>query len=250
MNWQELAWQFQSKSDWTGMTPKELRIALEGAIIASVYSNVPPSQHADCLAYHENEIDFAMYSMIMAAFPFSDNPEWSLKEVVERLGNRTFDNNAKRNCFVGYTNTYFYKYIHDVELHKLAMIVESNDGLSLQNAVDFFITSILYPGLLEANPGMLVTYNMIDGIQQSRVQSLKQISADLQRAFNNDDQVGLFKNIFFLMTNFAGTQYRGVHVALLSIFGIEMAQYREDFYRNLPSLIENQGAITIGEITR
>ena len=249
MDWQELAWQFQSKQDWTGLTPGELRKALEGAIIASVYSGVPASQHADCLAYHGDQINFAMYAMCSAAFPFSDRPELSLQEMNKQYENLTFDSNSKRNCLAGYANVYFYKYIHNVEIHNLRMIVEVNDELSLQDAVDFFITSMVYPGVIEANPGMLVTYEMINDVPQSRIQSLKQVSVDLQQAYRSNDETALFKSVFYVMTNFAGTRYRGVHRALLSLFGIELAQFREDFYDSAETIIKNEGNLTIGRIT-
>ena len=245
----ELAWQFQSKQDWTGLTPKELRMALEGAIIAAVYANAPSSQHAECLAYHSDQIEFAMAAMSAAAFPFRDRPELSLQEMNKQYENMTFDNNSKRNCLVGYTNMYFYKYIKNVEIHDLKMIVEVNDNISLKDAVDFFITSMLYPEVIEANPGMLVTYDMIEGVQPSRIQSLSQIGADLQRAYRDNDEPVMFKSIFYLMTNFAGTRYRGVHRALLSIFGVDMAQFREYFYKNVTTIIENEGNIVLGQIT-
>ena len=249
MNNRELAWQFQSRDNWTGLTPKELRLALEEAIIASCYANVPSYQRAECLAYHENEIDFAIYSMVSAAFPFSDNPNLSLKEINKARENKTFDNNSKNNCFVGYFNTYFYQYIHDVELYRLMRIVDSNDGLPLRDAVDFFITGIVYPEIVDANPGMLVTYQMISGVQPSRLQNLTQISGDIQRAYRANNQVELFKCIYFLMTNFAGTKYRAVHRGVLALFNADMAQFRELIYGQAAYIIEHKGQIAIGGFT-
>ena len=107
----ELAGQFQSRQDWTGLTPKGLRIALEEAIIATVYANSPVSKRAECLAYHSDQIEFAMYAMSSAAFPFNERPELSLREMNRQFENLTFDSNSKKNCLVGYTNIYFYKYI-------------------------------------------------------------------------------------------------------------------------------------------
>ena len=249
MDWRDLGQQFQSKSDWTGLTPKELRVALEGTIIAAAYANVPQSQHAECLAFHEDQTDFAMYAMVFTCFPFSDNPEWSLKEALRHVENQTFEKNSKRNCFVGYLNMYFYKYIHDVELHDLQMLLMLNEGLSLNDGIDFFITKMLYPRLIEANPGMLVTYHMLSDVPESRIQSLNQISREMQTAYQKNDQVALFKNIYFLMTNFAGTAYRAVHRAVLSLLAIDMDDFRNTFYEYLPEIIENEGAITIGDIT-
>ena len=187
--------------------------------------------------------------MMSVVFPWSDNPEWTLKEAIRNYEKMTFERNSKRNCYVGYLNGYFYKYIHDVELHRLMMIVESNDELSLKDAVDFFITGIIYPSVVEAHPGMLVTYNMINGVQPTRIQSLQQISAELQIAYRNSDQVALFKSIYFLMTNFAGTNYRAVHRGVLMLLSIEMAEFRETFYSNLPSIIENEGAVSLAGFT-
>ena len=172
-----------------------------------------------------------------------------LEQVSAARGNKAFDSYGKRNCLEGYTNTYFYRYIHDVELCNLARIVESKKQMPLEDAVDYFITGILYPDIVDANPGRFITYRTVCNVPSARVRSLTRISCDIQRAYRSNNQVELFKNAFFLMTDFAETKYRAVHRGVMALFNADMAAYREAFYRNVPGIIAREGAIATGRVT-
>lgn len=246
----DLAHRFQARSDWSGMTPAEFRIALEWAIKQQVYPQASEEQWQQIRPMYKDQIDYAMYVMCCTQFPFIDKHEWSIEESNENFANMTMGGNAKRNFFVGYINVYFYRYIHSIELQNLKTILAINEDVPIDFAVDYFLTMIIFKEIVDANPDQQFEYHQINGIPASRVQALEDLRNKIVIAYNSGDEVDLFKHIFYAMTFFAGSTYRGVHKALMSLLGFDdLSVVREVFYNNVASIIENKGAIKLGGIT-
>lgn len=249
-NGQELARRFQSQSDWSGMTLGEFRKALEFAIRQGVYSGASDQQWAQILPMYKNEIEYALYAMGATQFPFSDQADWSVEDFNRNMARKTLDSNAKHNFFVGYMNCYFYRYIHSVELNNLRMILTVNEGIPMDYAVDYFLTLIIFNEVVAANPGQQFEYHQIQGVPASRVQALEELRNKIIVAYNNDDEPALFKHIYYAMTYFSGSTYRGVHKAAMALLGHEdMGAVREMFNSNVENLIKNQGNVSVGRVT-
>ena len=234
--------------DWSNHTVGELYDAL----LESTYSTLP-----DAIQGHMSgemnvwkkackpNIDFLLY---IYCDPFGVWPaERSVESCVREHWNQRLIRSAKHSLFVYYFNVYFYKYI-SIEIDRLEKISDANPGLTFEMAVRHFITTLVYHGLGDQNPGSYLGYDRMDFIPAGRKQSFRSLEQDICRARKTGDKQLMFRSIFYLMTYFAGSEYRRVHDAVTTLLGIDMAGFRELFYKNLPDIIASEGAIKIGGI--
>lgn len=237
---------FMANDDWSGMTPQDFRIAIEWLIPEIIYPTATAQQLAEVMPMYKNRIDYAMYSMCCAQFPFEDKSDWSLEQSLAHFSNMSLDANAKKNFFVGYMNNYFYRYIHDVELRNLYALIEANSDLSIDLIVDYFLTFIVCEETIDEDPDAVFEYHQLKDISPSRIKALESVRDEIVTALSEDDEVSLFKSIYYLMTYFAGSSYRGVHRAVMPLLGFEdFAAARELFYANVASLIEHKGGVRL-----
>lgn len=249
MDWQELAMRFQSRDDWSGLSHRDFRTALEELALNVALPGAGPAERQQLLALYKDQIEYVLYSMdILTAT--SDSSDLSVAEIVKRDENKTFDANAKRNTLVAYMNSYLYKYINNVELHNLRALIEINPELSVEQAVDFYIATLVYPLVAVDNPSVYFTFRDVPEPQVGRNQALEALSAEMANAYKSNDELQMFKSTFYAMTNFGGGKYRPVHKAMVTLLDLPgLGEFRETFYENLPKIIENKGAIRLSGIT-
>lgn len=234
--------------DWSNHTVGELYDAL----LESTYSTLPDAVQGRMTEEMDAwqsackpNIDFLLY---IYCDPFGIWPaEKSIESCVQDHWNQRLIRSAKHSLFAFYFNVYLYKYI-SVEAGRLESIIAANPRLSFEMAVRHFITTLVYYGIGEQNPGSYLGYDRMAFIPEGRKQSFHSLERDISRAHQAGDEVLMFKSIFYLMTYFAGSEHRRVHDAVTTLLGIDMASFRELFYKKLPDIIANEGAIKLGGI--
>ncbi|MDR1089410.1 MAG: hypothetical protein LBL23_09130 [Coriobacteriales bacterium] len=239
-----------AKEDWTGYTFAEVRSAIEAGLALTLS---PPGGEEECEFWSErckNEIDYLLYVFAGTQLLYTMiYPDMGIEEVLKKCNGEAIDKNGKRNFFVCYLNTYFYRYIKNIEIPKIQEIVKVNPELSRKQAIDFYITQLLYFDVVKANEGMFFIYEDINDVPSQRKHALNEIANKVVAALADNDERALFENIFLLMTFFAGSNFRRVHASVTAIIGIGMADFRQLFHDNLDRIIENKGNIRIGGIT-
>ena len=248
---QDLINEFRSRSNWAGMTLGQFQTAVETFIWKDIYTNATEQQWMQLLLpKYKETINYAVYAMGATAFPFSDKQEWTVEDFCKNMAAEELDSNAKHNFLAGYLNTYFYKMINFVLLRDLKEIISANSGISMDYLVDYFITQVVFKEVVDANPGKEFVYYQIQGVPATRVQALKAIRNDIISAWQVNDEPALFKHLYYLMTYFSGSTYRGVHKAVLFLLGYDdYAEIREKFYAKVECIIEQKGNVRIGRIT-
>ena len=249
MDWQELAYKFQSQDDWSGLTYKDLREVLEGGIANMLFSNDGSAERELALSVCREQIDWVLY--VTNPGSLFDTSSLSVAEFVKRDENAQFDSQSKSHCYVFYLNTFLYKFIN-MELNNLRAIINNNDALTTKEAIEYFITILVYPYHAKDNPGVFFTFrNVQEGsMQPGRVQNLENLADELYTAYRNNDELQMFKTTFFVMTNFAGAKYRPIHRVLTSLFRFnDLGEFRSIFYENLPNIIKNKGAVNLKGFT-
>lgn len=241
-----------SEDDWSRFTLGDFRNAVETGIIATLQGGI--AQNMESVDYWLREcadkVEYLAYIVGQVTFsPFSE-PDGTVRQCVDGWCNRLLDSNSKHNMFVGYLRTFFYKYLSQVEIPLLRAIVQQNPSLSLRQAAEYYVTQLLYKPVIEANPGAFLTFEHFRDIPDSRKAALRKHAANIEEALRRDDGRSLYKEIFYMMTFYAGTSYRRVHAAVCALLGnIDMAAFREAFYSQLDSIIEAEGALELGKIT-
>ena len=234
--------------DWSNYTVGELYDALLESTFSTLPDAVQGRMSEEMNAWKNAcrpNIDFLLY---IYCDPLGLWPaEKSVASCVQEYWNERLSKSAKRNLFVYYFNVYLYKYI-SIEIDRLENIAAANPSLTFEMAVRHFITTLVYHGIGEQNPGAYLGYDQMGFIPAGRKQNFSSVEQDICRAHRTADKVLLFKAIFYLMTYFAGSEYRRVHDAVTTLLGIDMASFRELFYKNLPGIIANEGAINVGRI--
>ena len=245
---EELAMMFRSREDWSGLTVEEFKFALEWALKESTYSKLSEEEWNKISSKYEGNIDYAIYTMCY--FDPLENQDWSIKEKVNSILNNTFNSTSKRNAIVGYKCTYMFEYINSIELHRLKSMIEINKNLCINTIVDYYLTNLIYIDEVKANPGVQFEYHQIEDEPDTRIKSLEDLRNKIVYAYNRDNQIDLYKNIFYAMTHFSGSTYRGVHKAVMFLFNIrDYSIFRDIFYKELPNIIKNRGVIPIGNVT-
>ena len=114
MDWQDLAMRFQSRDDWSGLSHRDFRTALEELSLSIALPGAGPAERERLLALYKDQIEYVLYSMdILNAW--TDSSDLSVAEIVKRDENKTFDANAKRNTLVAYKKSCRNKYINNVQ---------------------------------------------------------------------------------------------------------------------------------------
>lgn len=234
--------------DWSNHTVGELYDALLESTFSTLPDAVQGRMSEEMNAWKnacKPNIDFLLY---IYCDPFGIWPaEKSVESCVQEHRSQRLIKSAKRNLFVFYFNVYLYKYI-SIEINRLENIAAANPGLTFEMAVRHFITTLVYHGIAGQNPGAYLGYDRMDFIPAGRKQNFRSIEQDICRAHRTTDKQLMFKSIFYLMTYFAGSEYRRVHDAVTTLLGVDMANFRELFYKNLPDIIANEGGIKLGGI--
>lgn len=244
----KLAQYFRDNDNWKGKNPNELRRALEWAIWAQAYSNLSAKKWKLVLPEFENEINYAMYMMCRACFPFVDSPDLSIVEANARFAEMTFDSKiSKHNCFAGYMNGYMYGYVHNTEMKKLHTLIDNSPDVPMEFIVDFFLTTIVFQDTVESNPGKTFEYHGISGVPATRVQALEKTRNQIISAYQSGDEAESLKLVYYAMTYFAGSRYRSLHKGLMvEIFGFnDLADVRTMFNDNAENLLQNKGALKL-----
>jgi hypothetical protein len=249
-----LAMYLCNNDDWYGYDLRDLRRAIDSALVTTL--DVTPgddlSQYAFWINQCKPQVDFALYLFgTQQTLGLYDKPEDSIEEALGKMYDVvSLDRYSKRNLFVAYLNSYFYKYIKTVELNNLHAILERNGDFGVEFCVDFFITTVLYASELEefqkTHPGKGVTYKQFGNISPERKEALSRISESMVAALRKSDERAQFENVFLLMTYYVGSNYRRVHNALTAILNIQTADFRQLFYDNLDRIIQNEGNIQLG----
>lgn len=263
-----IARQLATSRDWSDFVLGDLSEAVRSLVILTLDgpadSEVIDYWRGRCDA----EIDFLVYSFALVdVHGAEDNPAKGIDELVRKWESKSLGITSKKNLLTVYLNTYFFKYIASVELPKL-QVAMTNPGLVPEQCIDFYITHLLYAGVVEENPGVFFTYEQIPGIDPGRVLSLQKIRKDLTRdierigterfaslvddlrspfgrvsAADEQDLTSVFKSVFLLMTYYVGSNYRRVHDAVTSLLAVDMAEFRSIYFQNLPSVIRHHGGL-------
>lgn len=241
----DLAAYFQTNQNWSGRTFGELKTALEWIIRTQVLDSCTKEEwESEYKSYYSAQLDYAIYTMdIMNAL--IPSPGLTIAETNQSNSSRKMDSDTARNSLVGYLNVYFYRYINNIELPKLRGYIQSNPSESTEYVVDVFLTSIIYKSTMDSYPNESFSYHEIEGVPSSRIESLESLRNQIITHYEANNTVRLFQDIFMAMTYYAGSPYRGVHKAVLSLYDGDMKSFREMFFKSLPAIIENKGSLSI-----
>lgn len=242
MDSMSLAYFFALNNDWGGRTFRDLDQAFRYSVRMAAMGDCSESQWLRYSMCVQDEMDYALYCMSTCNWVVeSDN--LSISQVNNLNLDRVLDWRGKDNCFKGYFNTFFYKYINAVELPKLRMIIQAHQGVPLEAAVDCYLTSLVYGVELRSNPAGVADYHTAQNATIERISSLEYIRSKIVTNIRLNNEKGLYEDIFYGMTFYAGTVYRGVHKALCSLFGIDSEEFRSLFYASLPGIIRDEGSV-------
>lgn len=234
--------------DWSNHTVGELYDALLESTFSTLPDAVQGRVSGEIAAWRsacKPNIDYLLY---IYCDPFGIWPaEKSIESCVLEHWNERLIKSAKHCLFSYYFNVYFYKYI-SIEIDRLENIAAANPDLTFELAVRHFITTLVYYGIGEQHPGAYLGYDQMGFIPVGRKQVFRSLEQDICYAQKTADKQLLFKSIFYLMTYFAGSEYRRVHDAVTTLLGVDMASFRELFNKKLPDIIANKGGIKIGGI--
>lgn len=260
--------QLANSSDWSAFKLGDLSEAIRSLVVLTLKGPVDPEVVDYWRGRCDSEIDFLVYSFALVDVRgAADDPAREVDELVHEWAPNPLGITSKRNLLPVYLNTYFFKYIASVELPKLHGAM-TNSGLTPEQCIDFYITHLLYGGVVEENPGVFFTYEQIPGIDPGRVSALQQIRNDLVRdigqigteqfasllydlrspfwpstAADAQDLTPVFKSVFLLMTYYVGSNYRRLHDAVTTLLAVDTAEFRNTFFQNLPSIIQHHGGL-------
>ena len=234
--------------DWSAHTVGELYDAL----LESTASTLPDAaegrrgEMAPWIEACRPNIEFLMY---LYCDPLGTYPEDApIAALLDRCRDERLSPSAKQRLFSLYLNTYLYKYIR-AEYADLEGFIEANPTLPRPQVVDHFITTLVYHGIAEANPGKFLGFEVVPGIPEGRKQAFRDMRSDILQALDSGNDALLFRSVFLLMTYFAGSAHRCVHNAVTTLLGVDMGEFRELFFAQLPRIIEDEGAISVTRVT-
>ena len=240
----QIAMNFISSKDWQGKTYGDFKRGIEWLIRHEVLGECSEEEWKQYHeSYYSEQLDFALYTMNIFNHLVPD-PNLTIAQANEKNSTRKMDPDARRNALIFYLNGYFYKYIAEVELPKLRGWIEANPEISIEQVVDCFISDIVFRRVAQEYPDEAIDYHQIEDVPQSRIEDLENLRSDIITDLENNDEE-LYKDIFLLMTYFAGSPYRGVHKAICVIFNADMGDFREAFFDQIPQIIENKGKLKL-----
>lgn len=265
---ERIARQLATSNDWSAFKLGDLSEAIRSLVILTLNGPADPEIVEYWRGRCDSEIDFLVYSFALVDVRgATDDPAREVDELVREWAPNPLGITSRRNLLPVYLNTYFFKYVASVELPKL-QVAMTNPGLTPEQCIDFYITHLLYGGVVEENPGVFFTYEQIPGIDPGRVSALQQIRNALARdigqigterfasliddmrspfgrasAADAQDLAPVFKSVFLLMTYYVGSNYRRLHDAVTTLLAVDMAEFRNAFFQNLPSIIQHRGGL-------
>lgn len=233
--------------DWSGYTLKDVRSAIEFGITNDLSPDISESERDAFLHMHGNQIDYLMYLFGLVITLEDDDPSASISEMNRKWENKSLSYNSKSRCKSAYECAFFYKYIFSVELQNLRTIVAINsDGIiNKSQAVEFFITGLLFPRVVEEHPGSFISYRDIDGVSARRAASLDNARDAIAIALDTNDMRAMFTQVFCLMTEYPWSVYRNIHSAMGYLLAFSKMEFKEDFLNDLDRIIESKGAVQI-----
>lgn len=233
----QTAMDFAHSQNWSNHTLGELYDAL----LESTGSTLPDAIEGasnELVDYWKkackNQIDYLLY---LYCDPLNKWPlDRSISECIRYSRGMKLNASTSQTLFTLYLNVYFNKYI-SAEISRLEEVARQNPSLSFDMVVDHFITTLVYEGIADQNPGCYLGFEALSIVPEGRKQSFRNIRNDILQAKSLGDRELMFRSIFLLMTYFAGSAYRRVHDAVTTILGISMANFRDLFFSQVPIII-------------
>jgi hypothetical protein len=217
----QLAHRAQTDEDWSGFAFGEIRSAVDTALALSLS---PPGGQAEYDSWKKrckSKVDYLFYlfssNTVRIGVPDGD---LEIADVLAACEAEKLDQWAKRNFLACYLNTYFYRFITEVEVPKIRGFISTNPDFSTTEAVEYCVTQLLYSDVVEVDPGVFFTFGDIDGVPAQRLQELRALSSKIANALEQGDASrDLLEGVFLVMTRYVGSDYRRVHAAVTGLLG-------------------------------
>ena len=242
-----LFFELSGSDDWSGYTLHDVRSAVEFGVTNNLPPNTSDDERLLFLRRREDKIDYLFYLFGLAITLEDDDPTASISEMNRRWEARSLSYDSKKRLSSVYKRAFFYKYIYAVELQDLRTIVAVNSEgiINRTQAIEFYISRLLFPQVIEDNPGEFISYRNVEGVSQRRAEALDELRNAIDVALEANNTRALFAHIFSLMTDYPWSVYRSIHNASGYLFSFSKAEFKEAFLGELNSIIDSKGAVQI-----
>ena len=247
MDASNLYFALSESEDWSGYTISDVRAAFEFGILSWLPPEATDDDRAKFLHRHESQIEYLFYLLGIAITLEEDDPSASIDEMNRRWQMKSLSYDSRIRFRSVYENTYFYKFINAIELQRMRSLIAINadDLLDMYQAIEYFMTGLLFPTIIEEHPGVFISYRNIEEVSERRANALDTVRNSLGEAYQSNDLREQFVQVFSLMTDYPWSVYRDVHNAMGYLLAFSKSDFKNSFLSNLDRILEDKGAAPI-----